>query len=73
VQLCGLLISARAVCRRTVLFELVHNDVEAGGEVNTGALGLSVDCVCVGTLKLCGVTGVWVPLGMARDILAVGT
>lgn len=36
VVLCGLLISARAVSRRIVSLELMHNDVDAGGEVNTG-------------------------------------
>ena len=54
----GLLISSREVCRRTVLVELVHSNVDAGGEVNTGAPGLSVDCVSMGTLCLGSVAGV---------------
>ena len=61
--------SAMAVCRRTVLFELVHSDVNVGGEANARAVGLSVDCVCVGTLWLGGVA---VPPNAASYIPVLG-
>ena len=54
------------------MFELVHSDVDAGGEVNAGALGLSVDCVCVGALWLISVAGVCVPLSAASDVPVLG-
>lgn len=41
------------------MLELLHNDIDAGGEVNAGALGLSVDCVSVGSLRFGSVAGVW--------------
>ena len=43
------------------MVEVVHSDDVAGGEVNTGALGLSVVCVCV-ALGLDKTVGVRVPL-----------
>ena len=56
-----------------VLFELVHSDVDdGGGEVNVGALGLSVDCVCVGALELGSVDRVGFPPSGASDVPVVG-
>ena len=46
--------------------------VDGGGEVNTGALGLSVNCVCVGALELGSVEGVGFPLSGASDVPVVG-
>ena len=37
------------------LLELAHNDIDGNGGVNSGALGLSVECVVVGAFELGGV------------------
>ena len=39
------------------LLELAHNDVDVNGEVNSGALGLSVECMVIETLELSRVAG----------------
>ena len=61
-----------AVCKRTVLFESMHNDVDAGGEVNEGALGLSVEGACEGTMELDCVAEVLMPLGAVDKVPLLG-
>ena len=42
------------------MLEPAHNDADEEGGVNAGAVGLSVECVVMGTVELGNVAGVWV-------------